>query len=1050
MKGDFTRQTFDASSHFTTVRMQQGRVQLDADWNEQADLVLRRDEVTAADVIGGCGGPLGAAGFAITLDGATGDFTLGPGRYYVAGTLCEIEEAVRYTAQPDLPGLAPLAVAQAGFTVVYLEVWQRHLTWLDDPRLRETALGGPDTATRTRTVWQVRTVFAGTGATTCADDPAAYLAATAAGTGRLAARARSEASEPDPCLVPASAGYRGLENQLYRVEVHEPGDAYDLAAGPGDQSVTVAAPDKVVYAGGSWSVGQSVEIFRSATGSDPMEGFAAVVVADDSGTKTLTLNRTIPSLTAADAPRIRPVDSTFKWSRDNGSVVSRVVTVTGRDVVVESLGPDEALGFAQDQLAELSDEVTELNGRPGFLARIESIDPASGTVTLQAAPPAFTGEVLKLRRWDGVGAVKTHPAGGAEPFIELEDGVQVGFTTGSYRSGDHWLVPARTATALAQSGTVEWPVEGGAPVQQPPAGIRRRSCKLAVLHSNGSAFTVEDCRSLFPPLTELTTLAYVGGDGQEARPGQALPKPLEAGVFRGRHPVAGATVRFTTGAGGKLAADTASLPAGGTTFSAVTDANGVAACAWLPANDLARLGQGVEARLLNAGGAELPQRLHFTAQLSVAAEVAYVPGACAGLAAADTVQEALDILCLRPSGAACCRVVEAGSQLDEVIKELVESGERHVCLCLKGGEHKLEKVELGPEQLDTLTIQSCGGGARVITGSMSLHGLAAVDLRGFETVLVTDGALRFDRCARVAIDDCEIRRTEVAAPVALIGGAERVRVARSILAAGAGVDEAHPDDDIRGLIAVPGATDFAARSADFAERVAPDAAGRKDMATRISRATRLRRLSGAEQAAYRSVLAELADDAFRPEALVAAFGRLRLAAAFARAVPALVLLDGGAEALIDASDLMGGVVLYGERPGDVPTPDGLKEMRAHVAQGAITFRGTGSLHIRDSRLTRVAAADKVMAELAAGQAAVRCFRAIHLTDTEVLASPSAFVGEDVTLTALDFDDGRSDAGALIAASGIVTGTRAPNDVRLFVVTAAAATTANLRINVVQP
>ena len=29
----------------------------------------------------------------------------------------------------------------------------------------------------------------------------------------------------DPCIVPADAGYRGLENQLYRVEVHRPGDA---------------------------------------------------------------------------------------------------------------------------------------------------------------------------------------------------------------------------------------------------------------------------------------------------------------------------------------------------------------------------------------------------------------------------------------------------------------------------------------------------------------------------------------------------------------------------------------------------------------------------------------------------------------------------------------------------------------------------------------------------------------------------------------------------------------------------------------------------------
>ena len=60
MKGDFTRHTFDPTRQFTTVRMQQGRVQLDADWNEQADLRLYRDETEAADLIGRCDGPLAA------------------------------------------------------------------------------------------------------------------------------------------------------------------------------------------------------------------------------------------------------------------------------------------------------------------------------------------------------------------------------------------------------------------------------------------------------------------------------------------------------------------------------------------------------------------------------------------------------------------------------------------------------------------------------------------------------------------------------------------------------------------------------------------------------------------------------------------------------------------------------------------------------------------------------------------------------------------------------------------------------------------------------
>ena len=64
----------------------------------------------------------------------------------------------------------------------------------------------------------------------------------------------------------------------------------------------------------------------------------------------------------------------------------------------------------------------------------------------------------------------------------------------------------------------------------------------------------------------------------------------------------------------------------------------------------------------------------------------------------------------------------------------------------------------------------------------------AVALRGLEIVLITDGGLVFDGCAEVAIDDCQIRRIEVTAPVAVIRGAERVRVARSVLAAGIAVD----------------------------------------------------------------------------------------------------------------------------------------------------------------------------------------------------------------------------------------------------------------------
>src|SRR5207302_6805875 len=40
--------------------------------------------------------------------------------------------------------------------LVYLNVWQRHITALDDAHIREVALDGSDTSTRIQTLWQVK------------------------------------------------------------------------------------------------------------------------------------------------------------------------------------------------------------------------------------------------------------------------------------------------------------------------------------------------------------------------------------------------------------------------------------------------------------------------------------------------------------------------------------------------------------------------------------------------------------------------------------------------------------------------------------------------------------------------------------------------------------------------------------------------------------------------------------------------------------------------------------------------------------------------------
>src|SRR5829696_8866231 len=67
MRGDFSRVTFRPENHFSGVLLQQGRVQLDAEFNEQVDIEAYRDRTTARDVIGRAGAPIDGGGFAITI-----------------------------------------------------------------------------------------------------------------------------------------------------------------------------------------------------------------------------------------------------------------------------------------------------------------------------------------------------------------------------------------------------------------------------------------------------------------------------------------------------------------------------------------------------------------------------------------------------------------------------------------------------------------------------------------------------------------------------------------------------------------------------------------------------------------------------------------------------------------------------------------------------------------------------------------------------------------------------------------------------------------------
>jgi Family of unknown function (DUF6519) len=491
VKADRSRDTFDPKKHYRRVLHQQGRVVLDADDNEQVSIDLATSETTISDVIGPAGVPETSlssgytGGFAIGIGNrpdagsssssssaqsgissasgsssssnsslfATGnDLTIAHGRIYVDGVLVVNDQDTTLLTQPFLPldagDLAATGLSGAGVYGAYLDVWERVITPIDDPAIQEVALGGPDTSLRTQIAWQVRLGQIDT--SEFGENPACSEILPpwpqTFNQGLLTAGLGAPSADPIPCSLPPQSGYRSLENQLYRVEIHSPG------------------------------------------------GYGA---------------------------------ATFKWSRENASVVFGIVaapgqsptgTVTGKTLYVTTTGRDASLGVKHNDWVELIDDRSELLRGAGELLQVDTSDPGQMTITLLTAPsqPIDLSRHPKLRRWDqsqNAGAGGILIADGTP--IDLENGIQAQFSNGQYAVGDYWLIPARTATTQETVGTIEWPRDAaGNFVPQPPRGVVHHYCKLAIVAFDGANFqppqgsaAVTDCRLFFPPLTAIETQA---------------------------------------------------------------------------------------------------------------------------------------------------------------------------------------------------------------------------------------------------------------------------------------------------------------------------------------------------------------------------------------------------------------------------------------------------------------------------------------------------------------------------------------------------------------
>ncbi len=533
MGSDRARVTHDPSRGWRAVVAQQGRVSLEADFNEQVAIDSDRDRLLTLAALGPYASPDG--GYQVVpvsaIDppsGATGgDLMVTAGTLYLGGQRLVLGQALTYSEQPDwldastdplyvppltgqttaasgtgsptsltvaaLPQplasgttfqiagdanaptivftlaaaaavgdtalsvttsasiattIAPGQLVPAGNELVYLVASEQEVCAVEDPALADVALGGPDTAQRTRILQRV--MRAPTLATTCTDAWSAqqsgqwaaqgrvFDAATSAlaGTASLLVSFPDEPPAPTPCEPVATGGYLGAENQLIRVAI---------------ASVADGVPTIV------WGYDDASFLYRLSA--------AAYDAASDTTTVTL---------------QSAPVDSAHYPA--GGQIVELL-----RDAVALT---------ASDYIAAPT----------GLLAAVpagSSYDPTQRTLLLGGQPPADylqSTAQLYLRVWQGEVAA---PAGTAVTLGDTGVAVTLGSSDGTFAAGDYWQFAVRPIEP-----TIVYPARY-AQSPQPPEGPRRWTCPLALVSWTAGDATASSCLPAFENLATLTE--NVGG-----------------------------------------------------------------------------------------------------------------------------------------------------------------------------------------------------------------------------------------------------------------------------------------------------------------------------------------------------------------------------------------------------------------------------------------------------------------------------------------------------------------------------------------------------------
>lgn len=460
MGSDRARISYNSTQKYRAVVAQQGRVTLEADWNEAQQIASEELREETLDFVGASGTP--DNGYEVIAADQPFDFATRAGTMYVGGMRAFSTKPIEYSNQldwldrvgdPDWVNPADVRSASPPSELVYLLLREQEVSAVEDSALLEKALGGPDTTQRLRLIQHI--VRLKTNSATCSSaldeaikiwrerglqlDPSTLQLLSFA---TLKVSFSPPINPVDICEPEARSGYLGAENQLIRVQIS------------GSKQLV-------------WGFDNAAFLYRAEVGS----------------------NNQILRL------KSRPVDD-FHRPRANQAV--------------EILRSAAQLNN-QEYIAVATGLVTTLTA---------PYNPDTREVSLTAElPPEYSDTEqtprLFFRVWEEV--IDFTPG---VPVSLGKTGLQVTLQSSNqpFHIGDYWQIAVRPGepTEVYPRRYLEAP--------QPADGPRLWACPLAVINwKNNKLNVIEDCRNPFDNLPELTRRNLGGCCTVTVRPEDLTP-----------------------------------------------------------------------------------------------------------------------------------------------------------------------------------------------------------------------------------------------------------------------------------------------------------------------------------------------------------------------------------------------------------------------------------------------------------------------------------------------------------------------------------------------